>query len=116
MQELLIDAELDAPGLVLNVAGELDLATAPRLRERLKRALDAGADGIVVDLTGVTFIDSVSLATLVAARTQLQPDGRLAIVATTPFVLLVLQASGLDRVFDVFGGRREAEAFAFGRR
>lgn len=114
MQELLINAEIDAPGIVLRVAGELDLDTAPKLRERIDRALDAGADGLVVDLTEVTFIDSVSLATLVAARTRLQPYGHLALVATTPFVLLVLEASGLDRVFDVFADRRAAEAFAFG--
>jgi anti-sigma B factor antagonist len=102
-----------APGLVLRVAGELDVATAPRFRARLDRALDAGAREIVIDLTRVTFIDSIALAVVMAARQRLMPDGRLAIVANTPFVVLILEASGLDGVLDVFPDCGSAKAFAF---
>lgn len=101
------------PGLVLHVAGELDVATAPRFRARLDRALDAGVQEIVVDLTRVTFIDSISLAGLLAVRRRLGPDGRLAVVANTPFVVLILEASGLDGVLDVFPDFGSAKAFAF---
>jgi anti-sigma B factor antagonist len=98
--------------VVLHVAGELDVSTAPRLREHLNRALEDGAEGIVVDLTHVTFIDSIALAVLVAARARLAPAGRLAVVARTPFVRLVLEATGLDDVLDVFADRAAARAFA----
>ena len=100
-------------GLILRVAGELDLASAPALRERLDRALDAGVTAIVLDFEDVTFIDSVSLAAVVAARSRLGGD-RLAIVASTPFVTLVLEASGLVSVLDVFDHQADAIAFAFG--
>ena len=102
-----------APGLILHVAGELDVATAPRFRARLDRALDAGVREIVIDLSRVTFVDSIALAAVMAARQRLMPDGRLALVACTPFVRLILEASGLDGVLDVFPDCASAKAFAF---
>lgn len=108
------EAAVAGPGLILHVAGELDIGTVPELRARLTRAVTAGATGVVVDLSRVTFIDSVSLAALVAARAKLGPSGRLAIVAATPFVQLVLEASGLDRVLNVFEDSASAAEFAFG--
>lgn len=103
---------VEGPGLILHVSGELDLATVPELRARLHRALSSGASGVVVDLSRVTFIDSTALAALVAARAKLGPD-RLGIVVTTPFVELVLEASGLDRVLAVFDDCASAAEFAF---
>lgn len=102
-----------SPGLILHLTGELDVATAPALRARLDRAVKAGVREVVVDLGGVTFIDSVSLAALVAARARLGEYGRLAVVAEHPFVSLVLEASGLDSVLDVFEDCDAARAFAF---
>ena len=102
-----------ATGLILRGAGELDVASAPALRDRLDRAIGAGVDAIVLDLEHVTFIDSVSLAAVVAARSRLERGGRLAIVANTPFVVLVLEASGLVGILDLFDDRAKAIAFAF---
>lgn len=99
---------------MLRFSGELDLATAPGLRRRLEQAITGGAPGIVVDLTEVTFIDSLSLASLVAAKHRLAPARRLAIVASDGFVGLILRAAGLDSVLDVFDDHDAACAFAFG--
>jgi anti-sigma B factor antagonist len=100
------------PGLLLNISGDLDISTVPDLRRRLDRAIASGARGIVVDLSEVTFVDSLSLAMLVAAKHRLGPEGRLAVVADNPFVILMLQASGADRVLDTFGDRSTAREFA----
>ena len=108
------EIEAGAPGPILHVAGELDVATTPELRARLHRALTSGATGVVVDLSGVTFIDSTALAAIVAARAKIGPQGRLAVVASTPFVELVLEASGLHRVLSVYGDVERAASFAFG--
>lgn len=56
---------------VLHVAGELDLATAPGLRRRLQRAGAATTGDVVVDLSGVTFMDCSGLAPLLEARARL---------------------------------------------
>jgi anti-sigma B factor antagonist len=91
----------DAPARALiRLVGELDLGTAPRLRQ----AIDAHArDGrtIVVDLREVGFIDSMGLAALVGARRRAHARGaRLQLVAAAAPVHVVFVLSGLHAIFD----------------
>ena len=72
----------DWPGALIVASGELDVQSVPELRERLAEAIDAGNRSIVVDMSEVSFIDSLSLSALVGARRKLGDDGHLAIVAT----------------------------------
>lgn len=82
--------------------GEVDIYTAPKLREKLVELIDAGNDRIVVDLEGVGFMDSTGLGSLVAGLKRIRErDGELAIVCTREPVLKVLGITGLDRVFPV---------------
>lgn len=92
---------------VVMVAGEIDLSTAPRLAEAMKQALAPGAP-LVVNLAGVEFIDSAGTHALaVADRAANEQGGRLMIV-TSEFVARVLEVSGLDRAFRLYGELREA--------
>jgi len=102
------------PGALIVARGELDVQSVPELRARLAEAIDAGKTSIVVDLAEVSFIDSLSLSALVGARRRLDDLGRLAIVAVHEYVLLILQATGLEQVLDVFATRDEAAAFVQG--
>jgi anti-sigma B factor antagonist len=109
--DLTLHAEpLGSDGLVLTVSGELDVATAPALRERLREATDAGVRRIVLDLCGVTFIDSLTLAAIVGARTRLGDEGSMAIATCHHYVLLIFEAGGLDGLLDVVETRDEAVA------
>lgn len=100
---------------MLRFAGELDIDTATDLRDRIRRAVDERAGALVIDLSEVSFIDSISLAVLVAARRRLGEDGRLALVAgRDSYVSLILTATGLHRALDVFEDRSAAQAFAYG--
>ncbi|NHN55394.1 STAS domain-containing protein [Calidifontibacter sp. DB0510] len=85
---------------VLAVTGEVDVATAPRLREEILRLQDEGNVRLVLDLTGVPFIDSTGLGVLVgrlkAARAA---GGDLALVVTAERLLRNLGITGLDKVF-----------------
>jgi anti-sigma B factor antagonist len=101
-------------GLLLAARGELDIAAVGGLRERLERATSSGAERILLDLAEVTFIDSLSLAAIVAANRRLGHAGRLAIVADHAYVLLILEACGLDSVVEVFRTRGEAETYLLG--
>ena len=96
-------------GTLLVARGELDIASVTTLREKLDEA--AGSARILLDFAEVTFIDSLSLATIVAANRRLDADGRLAVVADHPSVLLIIEAGGLDSVVEVFRTRAEAEAW-----
>ena len=76
----MIEQPLDASSYLLTASGELDIATAPLLRERLTALIEEGASGLVLDLCPVTFMDSVALAAVLHARARLGDDGRMAIV------------------------------------
>jgi anti-sigma B factor antagonist len=101
----------DWPGALVVASGELDVQSVPELRARLAEATDSGAKRIVVDLAEVSFIDSLSLSALVGAKRKVGDDGRLAVVAVHEYVRLILQATGLEQVLDVFETRDDAVAF-----
>ncbi len=102
--------ERDGAAFVLEVHGEVDVASSGEVRERLRAAIEQGASRVLVDLGDVTFIDSIAMAGVVGAQRRLPPGGRLAVVAHHPFVLLVLDAIGLRHVVHVFPTRAEAQA------
>lgn len=84
---------------VVRVVGEIDLATAPLLQQSLWSLLDEGIQELVVDLAGVSFMDSTGLGTL--ARTHIRAEekgGRMVLQSTPPTVRKVLGFSGLDQV------------------
>jgi anti-sigma B factor antagonist len=101
---------LGADGVILSAAGELDIAAAGALRRQLREAHQAGARRIVLDLCGVSFVDSLALAAIVSARRRLGPGGRMAVAACHHYVLLVVEAAGLGEHLDIVATRTEALA------
>ena len=96
---------------VLEVHGELDMATSPQLREGLQRLVDAGDRQVVVDLAGVSFMDSSGLGALVVMFKALRAvGGRLCLAAVQPAVRRVLTITSVDRVIDVYDSVPAAEA------
>ena len=105
----------DPSGLAVTVSGELDIATAPALRDRLNEAIDAGTYRFVIDLSAVSFLDSVALATIVHAKQRLPEGGRMAIASDPDsYVMLIFESSGLAKVLDIVGSRAEAIEHASG--
>jgi anti-sigma B factor antagonist len=87
---------------VLEVGGEVDVATAPRLREQLIAVVNDERYQIVVDLEHVDFIDSTGLGVLIGALKRVRThDGDLALVCTEPRILKVFEITGLLSVFSV---------------
>ena len=99
----------DPSGLVITVGGELDIATAPALRARLEAAIEAGTHRLVIDLSAITFLDSVALATIVHAKKQLPEGGMMALVVDpASYVMLVFESGGLPQVLDLVETREQA--------
>jgi len=87
---------------VLSASGELDVNTAPELREHLSRLINGGARQITVDLAEVSFVDSTALSVLVSALKRLRhADGDLALASPNPSVRRVFEITGLTRLFTV---------------
>jgi anti-sigma B factor antagonist len=103
---------LDEVSVLITVEGELDLATAPRLKWPLVDAIDGGARVLIVDLSGVTFMDSTALGVLIGIRRTLKLGSRMAIVCTDAGVLKIFEISGLDAVFQIFPTFDEALSYA----
>ena len=99
----------DPAGLVLTVSGELDIATAPALRDRFAAAIVAGKRRLVIDLSELSFLDSVALAAIVHAKQQLPEDGKMAVVIDpSSYVMLVFESGGLPKVLDLVETRAQA--------
>ncbi|MEU8259319.1 STAS domain-containing protein [Micromonospora sp. NPDC048999] len=85
---------------VLEVGGEVDVYTAPRLRERLLELIDGGARRVVVDLGRVDFLDSTGLGVLVGALKRLRSvAGSFALVCDKEPLLKIFRITALDQVF-----------------
>ena len=97
--------------VVVVVEGEHDIYTAPTLRERLDEAIGRGS-GVVVDLTGATFVDSSVLGALLDARRRALDGGQGFVVSVgesvEPGVQRILDITGLVPVLPVVNGREEA--------
>lgn len=86
---------------VVALAGELDLYNAHEVREALLTSIDESPDRVVVDLAGVTFIDSTALGVLIEARTRLENHRAFLLAAPGMETRRALEISGLDRHFAV---------------
>ncbi|MBM0202532.1 STAS domain-containing protein [Micromonospora sp. NPDC051227] len=109
--DLLLSVRPGRSCTVLEVRGELDMATSPQLREGLQRLVDAGDRQVVVDLAGVGFMDSSALGALVLMFKAFRDvGGRLCLAAVQPAVRSVLTITSVDRVIQVYNSVQEAEA------
>ena len=83
---------------VARVAGELDVATAPRLREQLVAVLTDGRHHVVLDLSGVGFLDSTGLGVIVGVLKRARTlGGDLRLVCPNPTIRRIFEITALDR-------------------
>ncbi len=89
--------------VVVDVMGELDLHTAPVLRERLRDVIDGqGNRCVAVDLSAVGFMDSTAIHVLVQAlRLARERGGELTLTRVAPPARRVLDLCGLDKIFTI---------------
>jgi anti-sigma B factor antagonist len=88
--------------VTLHVSGEIDLHTAPSLREAALAALRQHGTNLRVDLSDVTFMDSTGIEVLLATRRRAQLEGgSLTLCRLTPAVRRIIEVTGLDRLFTI---------------
>lgn len=96
-EALAIEVRHEQGCMIVAVAGEIDISTVTRLRERLFE-IAAGGHPLVVDLDQVSFIDSVGLTMLVGTANRAAAHGRsLQVVCAPPKIRTLLSLTGLDR-------------------
>jgi anti-sigma B factor antagonist len=97
-----IELTPDVARYVISVSGEVDLATSPELDSAVIAALESGAQGLAVDLSDVTFMDSSGLGVIVRGLKRCrEADIELDLVITNERVLKVFGITGLDQVIPI---------------
>jgi anti-anti-sigma factor len=90
-------------GAIAELSGDLDLASAPALREQLLGLVQPGASRLVLDLSRVTFCDASGLAVLVGASHRARVlGGFLRLAAISPPAARVLHITGLNRHLSIY--------------
>lgn len=106
---VLVEPHGDA--IVLNVAGEIDLITAPQLGEAVNAAIAQRPTTLVVDLTSVDFLASAGMAVLIGSHQQAQEsDLRFRIVATGSATFRPMELTGMTEEISIYPTRDEALA------
>ncbi|AIJ25376.1 STAS domain-containing protein [Amycolatopsis methanolica] len=103
--------------VVVTIAGEVDLTTAPRVREAVKDARDSVAPvaltTVILDLSEVEHLDSLGLAVLVETAAECHSaEQALALVCPTPVVTRPLEMTGLDGILTITASLEEAREAA----
>jgi anti-anti-sigma factor len=97
---LVIDVTRDGTTALVRIEGEIEFATAPRLRSALLDLAQEGAVPVVLDLAGVTFVDSAGISLLIQAKKRLANTGSDLVLRTPqPNVRRVLEISGVTELF-----------------
>ena len=96
--ELAVQVDERGGWAVAVVSGDLDLTTAPGLRERVIEVVLRGQPNVILDLQGVDFIDSTGLGVLVGLLKRTRTHGGdLRLVSTRPSLCRMLELTGLER-------------------
>lgn len=110
--ELTLNVHSETPGFtVVVVGGEIDVYTAPKLREKLISLVEAGSYQLIVDMEGVEFLDSTGLGVLVGGLKRVRAqDGWIDLVCTQSRILRIFKITGLNKVFSIYDSVPEAIA------
>jgi anti-sigma B factor antagonist len=107
----LTEEALDDESVVIRVAGEIHATTAPEFSERLNAAIAGGKTGVILDLTGVEFIDSTGLSVLLnGLRRVTRARGSMVLACANPTVLRLFEITKLDSTFEIVPSCDEAIA------
>lgn len=103
--------QADNGATVIAPTGRLDVAGAPMLKDAITELVKSGPSKVVIDMEGVSFVDSTGLGSVIAALKQIRSNqGELRLAAPNQQVRVVLELTTLDRVFPYFATVEEALA------
>jgi anti-sigma B factor antagonist len=99
--ELELESRPTGDGTRVVVRGEVDVATAPQLRDALSALVDAGVTHIALDCRGLDFLDSSGIGVLIALRKRLDTGGSLTLEAPPAHVRKVLELTGVTEYLTI---------------
>jgi anti-anti-sigma factor len=101
--------------VLITIAGEVDMATVPELREALLDQIDTGERGLVLDVSEVPFLDSTGLGVLMEVHRRLREvNGQVALVGARSALIRLLTITNLSRALPVYRSVSDAAAAIMG--
>lgn len=95
---------------VITLEGEVDVYTAPQLKQQMIGLLESGAKQVIIDLTKVEYFDSTALGVLIGGLKRMRErDGNLSLICPNPRIKRVFEITGLDKIFDIYNSVDEAK-------
>jgi len=96
---------------IIALEGEVDVYTAPQLKQQIISLLDNDITKIIVDLTDVAYLDSTALGVLIGGLKRLRErDGSLSLICPNPRIRRIFEITGLDKIFDMYQTQDEARS------
>jgi len=94
---------------VIALSGEVDVYTSPRVKQEVVDLLNAGTTRLIVDLSGVEYLDSTGLGVLIGGlKRARERDGDLKLVCDNLRILRIFEITGLTKIFDIHRSQAEA--------
>jgi len=98
-----------ADAVVLIVEGEINFNSSPDFRKAFLKVLDSKSHKVVVNLSGVAYVDSSGLATLVEAHQKIKSaGGKLKLASLTPKVKSLFEITKLEKLFEIYATEDDA--------
>jgi anti-sigma B factor antagonist len=105
----IIEQGSEAGHYVIAARGEIDLFTAPELKQVITEVIENGERRVAIDLSEVSFLDSTALGVLIGAVKRLRSrGGALAVINTDSSIAKTFEITGLDQIFTIVSSRAEA--------
>lgn len=101
--------DIDGTTTVLDLAGEVDVYTAPMLKEAMTKQVDAGKRNLLINLSNVEYLDSTGLGILIGGVKRLrESQGTLKMFGASPRITRIFDITGLNAIFDVYANEQDA--------
>lgn len=95
---------------VIELEGEVDVYTAPQLKQQMINLLESGNKQMMIDLTKVEYLDSTALGVLIGGLKRMREmDGNMVLVCPSARIRRVFEITGLDKIFDIYNTADEAQ-------
>jgi anti-sigma B factor antagonist len=107
--DLSLETRHEGGSTIIEVGGEIDVYTAPKLRDKITELVGNGNYHLVVDMERVDFLDSTGLGVLVGGLKKVRAhDGSMQLICNQERLLKIFRITGLAKVFRIHASQAEA--------
>ncbi len=100
---------LEANIQAVDVHGEIDVYTSPKVKETIHSLIEKGHYNLIINLEGVRYIDSTGLGVLIGALKKVREhNGRILLICTNPQIKKIFNLTGLVKIFEIFPDEEQA--------